>query len=675
VSASTEHRTLAQRNEALALELLEEHRGVLRGLFPKHQGTEIKTTGDGFLVEFASALAAVRCAVEIQRALAERNQAQPAERQVRICIGIHLGDVVRSAGDVHGDGVNIAARIEPLAEQGGICLSNSVHDQIENKVEHALVRLSRPELKNIQASVQVYKLVLEGARPPASARPNRRPLTVAFGVVALLAVGLLLFLKFGPHSNRPTRAAKSTPATSAETNKSIAVLPFVNLSADKADEYLSDGMTEELLNVLAQVPGLRVPGRSSSFAFKGRTEEGIFRKVGEQLHVSTVLEGSVRKAGDKLRITAQLINVADGFHLWSTNYDREMKDILAVQTEVAQQVVQALQVKLGVEAARALAKTPTGNAEAHRLYLLGRYHFGKATQAGWSDAIKAFNQAIELDPSYALAYCGLADNYNFLGGVLMPGKEAWAKEKDAAQKAVALAPELADAHLSLALALAGDYDWPGVDRELKRALELKPDLALARDQYAWMLSIHGRFDEAAVQSEMAVALDPLSPLMHVNRGYWFYLARRFDDANTHLRKGLELDPNYPWALRTLGWSLLWQGDKAGALPLMERAQSLDSDPFSIGSHGYALAVSGDRAKAGQILRDLEKLAKQRYVTPSASMVIYLGLGEKEKALEQLEKSYADRDPDCWALKVSPMFDPLRTEPRFQALLKKVGLDP
>ena len=350
---------LSQRNEVLALELLEEHRGVLRGLFPKHQGTEIKTTGDGFLVEFASALAAVRCAVEIQQALAERNQAQPAERQVRIRIGIHLGDVVRSEGDVYGDGVNIAARIEPLAEPGGICISNSVYDQIANKVDHALVQLPRPELKNIRASVQVYRLVLDGARPSAPAPPKQRP--VALGAVVVVAVvGLLLFLKFGarPKSAAPTTnappAAAATP--SATDQKSIAVLPFVNMSADKADEYLSDGMTEELLNVLAQVPGLRVPGRSSCFAFKGKTEDNIFRKVGEQLHVAAVLEGSVRKAGDKLRITAQLINVADGFLLWSETYDRDMTNILAVQTEVAQQVVQALQVKLGVEATRALRR-------------------------------------------------------------------------------------------------------------------------------------------------------------------------------------------------------------------------------------------------------------------------------------------------------------------------------
>jgi TolB-like protein/predicted component of type VI protein secretion system len=384
-----------------------------------------------------------------------------------------------------------------------------------------------------------------------------------------------------PKAGASSPGAANSPASatpSATDQKSIAVLPFVNMSADKADEYLSDGMTEELLNVLAQVPGLHVPGRSSCFAFKGTNEEGIFRTVGEQLHVTTVLEGSVRKVGDKLRITAQLISVADGFHLWSQTYDRDMKDILAVQTEVAQQVVQVLQVKLGVEAARALVKKSTENAEAHRLYLLGRYHFTKATQAGWSDAIQAFNQAFQLDPSYALAYCGLADNYNFLGGSFMPGKEAWAKEKDAAENAVSLDSNLADAHLSLALALAGDFDWPGMDREMNRALELNPNLALARDQYAWLLTVLGRFDEAVAQSRRAVELDPLSPLINVNLAWWLNCARRFDEAIAQSRKTLALDPNYAWAHRTLGWSLHWKGDAAGALAALQKAQSLDPDP-------------------------------------------------------------------------------------------------
>src|SRR6266496_2690169 len=237
---------------------------------------------------------------------------------------------------------------------------------------------------------------------------SARKFAIFVVVVAVSAAGLLAYQFLRP---RTTAARQSEAAT-----KSIAVLPFVNMSADKNDEYLSDGVSEELLNVLTKVKRLRVPGRSSSFAFKGKNEDGIFRKVGEQLHVDAVLEGSVRKAGDKLRITAQLVNVADGFHLWSETYDRDMKDILAVQGDVAQRVVQALQVQLGVDEARALAKKPTENPEAHRLYLLGRYHFAKFTRAGWTNAIHYFEQALQVDPGFALAYCGLADTYGWAGG-------------------------------------------------------------------------------------------------------------------------------------------------------------------------------------------------------------------------------------------------------------------
>ena len=269
------------------------------------------------------------------------------------------------------------------------------------------------------------------------------------------------------------------------------MLPFVNMSADKNDEYLSDGMTEELLNVLTKVKGLRVPGRSSSFAFKGKTEDDIFRKVGEQLHVNAVLEGSVRKAGDKLRITAQLINVADGFHLWSETYDGDMKDILAMQSDVAQRVVEALQVQLGVDEARALTKKPTENAEAYRLYLLGRYHFAKFTRIGWTNAIHYFEQALQVDPNYALAYCGLADTYGWAGGQIVPGKEAWAKEKELAHKALALDPNLAEAHLSHGTALFSALDLDASEKELDRAVELNPNLALAYDQYGWTFMAGG----------------------------------------------------------------------------------------------------------------------------------------------------------------------------------------
>ena len=294
-----------------------------------------------------------------------------------------------------------------------------------------------------------FELTPEGLKRTEDAdliAPGHRKSHVWIYVViagASLSIALFFIGRYSVATKSPV-ASPSQPAA-----KSIAVLPFANLSADKNDEYLSDGMTEELLNVLTKVKSLRVPGRSSSFAFKGKNEDDIFRRVGEQLHVNAVLEGSVRKAGDKLRITAQLINVADGFHLWSETYDGDMKDILAVQSDVAKRVVQALQVQLGVDEARAFAKKPTEDPEAHRLYLLGRYHFGKFTRAGWTNAIHSYEKALQLDPNFALAYCGLADTYGWAGGQLMPGREAWAKEMELAQKALELDPNLAEAHLSM----------------------------------------------------------------------------------------------------------------------------------------------------------------------------------------------------------------------------------
>src|SRR6476659_5660337 len=290
---------------------------------------------------------------------------------------------------------------------------------------------------------------------------------------ALLSIALFFIGRYSVATKSPV----ASPSQSAA--KSIAVLPFANLSADKNDEYLSDGMTEELLNVLTKVKSLRVPGRSSSFAFKGKNEDDIFRRVGEQLHVNAVLEGSVRKAGDRLRITAQLVNVADGFHIWSETYDRDMKDILAVQSDVAMRVVEALQLQLGVDEKRAMAKKPTENPEAHRLYLLGRYHFAKFTRAGWTDAIHSYEEALQVDPNFALAYCGLADTYGWAGGQLMPGREAWAKEMELAQKTLELDPNLAEAHLSMGTAFFFFNGTATTEKELDRTVELNPNLAMA----------------------------------------------------------------------------------------------------------------------------------------------------------------------------------------------------
>jgi serine/threonine-protein kinase len=470
------------------------------------------------------------------------------------------------------------------------------------------------------------------------------------------------------------KAIEASPAGLIGPEKSIAVLPFVNMSADKNDEYLSDGMTEELINVLAKVPGLRVPGRTSSFAFKGKNEEDIFRKVGDQLHVGTVLEGSVRKAGDKLRVTAQLINVSDGYHLWSKDYDGDIKDILNFQSNVAEQVVKALQIRLGVDETRALTKKPTENPEAHRLYLLGRYEFGKYTQAGWNNAIRYYEQALKLDPNYALAYCDLADNYAYMGSVVMPEKDAIAKEREFAQKALELDPELAEAHMSLGIVFAGTYDWRNGLKEFDRALELNPNLAFAYELQAWTVNGLGRFDEAIAKIKKAVELDPLNPFFQWSLSFYLYWAGQYDDAIAQARKTLEMDPNSAIIHVLLGLSLLKQDDTAGAIAELQKSKGPNPGAWYQGFLGYAYATSGDRAKAEQSLQELEELAKRQYVSPTAFATIYLGLGQEDKCLDWLEKAYEQQDSACWYLKIDQNYDDIRDEPRFQALLKKIGLD-
>jgi TolB-like protein/Flp pilus assembly protein TadD len=460
-------------------------------------------------------------------------------------------------------------------------------------------------------------------------------------------------------------------AMDAAPAKSVAVLPFVNMSADKHDEYLSDGMTEELINALAKVPGLRVPGRTSCFAFKGKNETDIFRKIGDQLHVNTVLEGSVRKAGEKLRVTAQLINVSDGYHLWSKNYDGDINDILNFQSNVAEQVVQALQVHLGAEAARALSKKPTENPEAHRLYLLGRYEFAKYTQAGWNNAINYYEQALRLDPNYALAFCGLADNYAYMGSAVMPGKEANIKVEEFARKALALDPELAEAHMSLALTLVAAYDWRSGLKEFDRALELNPNLAFAYELQAWTLNGLGRSEEAIAKTRKAIELDPLNPFYQMALSFFLYWARQYDDAIAQARKTLEMDPNSAITHVLLGLSFFKKDDTAGAIAEFQKAKAPNPGAWYQGYLGYAYAISGDRAKAERILHELEDLAKRQYVSPTAFATIYLGLGQKEKCLDWLEKSYEQQDSACWYLKIDQIYDSVRNEPRFQALVQRI----
>src|ERR1043166_1064066 len=529
---------LAQHDEARALELLEEHRRQLRAIFPRFNGTEIKTIGDAFLVEFHSALEAAQCAIEIQRTLAKRNHDVPTERQIEIRIGIHIGDVVHRENDVYGDGVNIASRIQPLARDGGICVSMDVERQIRSALEARFEKLAATELKNIQMPMDVFRIVLpwekeQLQRAVPAAKRSKRPLVFAAAFIVIAAIGLWAWSRFA----RSTFTPAAAPAA-----KSVAVLPFVNMSADKENEYLSDGITEDLSTALTQIKGLHVPAHTSSFAFKGKTED--IRKIGQQLNVATVLEGSVSKAGNKLRISAQLINVADGFHLWAANYDREMTDILDIRSEISRQVVDALKVQLGIEETQRLAKKPTETSEAYEAYLLGRYELNKFTEAGFKNAVQHFKRALERDPSFALANAGLAEAYNMRAywNYVAP-TVGFAEAKRAAQRALELDPALAEGHSALGFVLY-EYEWQyeAGEREFAEAVRLNPRSASARLWYAEFLIVMGRFPEAREQLERAREFDPLSVRLTVDVATWYWFQRQAEPAVAELNKAISMDP-------------------------------------------------------------------------------------------------------------------------------------
>src|SRR5437016_2920676 len=544
----------------------------------------ILPTGDGMALVFTGSVEEpVECALEISHAL-RAQPSLPVRMGIHSGPVHHVKDA-NERENIAGIGINIAQRVMDCGDAGHILVSKRVADDLaqQRRWQHYLHELGDVEVKHgvVVSLVNLYAETIGNPNPPTrigkvrgavrstttATRKGLSPLARAIFILAGLLIALaIVSVIFAPaimrtlekpglttspqpnatesssladtiksavarkitdelrdeFSGKKNAAVEPSTTGSAVPEKSIAVLPFVNMSGNKDDEYLGDGMTEELINVLAKVPGLRVPGRTSCFAFKGRNEEEIFHEVGERLHVGTVLEGSVRKAGDKLRVTAQLVNVADGYHLWSEDYDGDVKDIFTFQSNVAKRVVDALQMKLGGEGTRVLAKKPTENPEAHRLYLLGRYEFAKYTQTGWNNAIRYYEQALRIDPEFALAYCGLADNYAYMGSVVMPEKEAIAKEKEFAQKALELDSELAEAHMSFALVLVATYDWRNGLKEFDRALELNPNLAFAYELQAWTLNGLGRFDEAIAKTKKAVELDPLNPFFQMSLSFYQY---------------------------------------------------------------------------------------------------------------------------------------------------------
>ncbi len=470
-------------------------------------------------------------------------------------------------------------------------------------------------------------------------------------------------------------SAASSMIAEEKPSSSIAVLPFVDMSPQQDQEYFCDGMAEELINSLTHIKGVRVVAWTSAFSFKGRDTD--IREIGRKLNVETLLQGSVRKAGKRLRITAKLVNVTDGYHLWSERYDRKMKDVFAIQDEVALAIVANLKVNLLGEEKAAIVRRHTNDLEAYNFYLKGRYYWNKRTEAGFQKGIEYFQQAIEKDATYALSYAGIADCYNLLGWYcFLPPKEAFPRAMAAAEKALKMDDSLAEAHTLLAFTrLYYDWDWKDAERKFKRAIELNPGYATAHHWYAEYLALMGRMDEGIMEAKQALEFDPLSLIINTLWGFLFYFSGQYDQAIEQCQKTLEMDPKFVPAQFFLGLAYVQKSMFEEAITEFQKTISLfGSSTLMVAALGHAYAVSGKRDEVQKVLGELKKISKQMYVPSYYTAAIYADLGEKNQAFEWLEKSYEERDNWLVYLKVDPIWDSVRSDPRFTALLKKIGFE-
>jgi adenylate cyclase len=614
---------LGQKNESLSLALLEDTRKLIRPILERHGGKEIKTIGDAFLVQFPNALDAVRCAYDIQRGAREYNYSLPADRRVHIRIGVHLGDVEESSGDILGDAVNVASRVEPLAEDGGVCLTRQVYDNIQNKFELAVTSLGPKFLKNVSAPVEIFKMSM------------------------------------------PWDAVSSEGLD----KKRVAILPFVSMSPDPNDGYFADGVTEEIISVVSGIGGISVISRTSVMGYKGTTKK--VREIGRELEAGSILEGSLRKAGNMIRITAQLIDVNSDRHLWARNYDRELKDVFAIQGDIAKNVADALQASFSTEAHPTTELT--SDLEAYTLYLKAMQLYHEGTVPGSMAAIPIFERAIERDSHFAAAYAGLAHSWaelRFRRDYATVMENALA----AALKAAELSPNLAEARFALAKVFAHlDREREAIS-EAELAIGINPNLSEGNVVLGWLYLSLGKLEKSLAHLRKAQELDPLSP----GPGTWLatvlYIAGRFDESVAVLEKLREFNPSSPEIYRVLGeCHMLMNGfDEAQKMFDISTRINPEFDVRNSADQGVLYALTG--------MRD-EALAKQEEIYSKGGetmgqygqVFIQAALGDVDQvfgALDKLASSHA------WPIQLSthPAFREVRRDPRYPEFCARVGIE-
>jgi adenylate cyclase len=574
---------LSQRNEALALELLEEHRRILRTIFPRFNGIEIKTIGDAFLVEFHSALEAAQCALEIQRALAKRNADILPDRRIEVRIGIHVGDVVHREGDVYGDGVNVASRIQPVAGIGGICISVDVERQIHHALDARFEKLAPIELKNVEVPMDLFRIVLPWEKDTALTAQPKKPahratrrrlpwhevVLVVLLVVGLIGAGIFFFRHRVPQqANNPATSQPASSPAAAVPEKSIAVLPFENLSEEKQNEYFTEGVQDQILGNLAQIADLKVISRTSVMQYKSGAPRNL-RDIGQQLGVARVVEGSVQRAGNRVRVTAQLIDARNDAHLWAQTYDRDLADVFAIQSEIAKAIADQLQAKLSPNEKKAIEQPPTTDLAAFDLYsraksLLLTGNFSATNEPNARKAIELLDEAVKRDPSFFDAYCQLAYTHETIYGVFgidhTPARLALAEA--ALQAATRLRPDVGETHLARAQYLYyGRRDYAGALAELESARRTLPNDPRLLELTGYILRRRGQQEEGLRNLERSVDLDPRNffTLQQIALSYQ-YLGR-YAEAIAALDRALSIVPdNVETRASRAEFYLYWKAD-------------------------------------------------------------------------------------------------------------------
>ena len=619
---------LMSKDEKLALEILENNRKLHKYRIGKYNGEYIKEIGDGTLAIFQSSLDAVNCAQEIQKKCCKKTS-------LRVRIGIHIGDVIISEGDVFGDAVNIASRIEAAGEPGGIYISEKLYDDIKNKPDISAEFFGEKTLKNIPDRIRIYS-ILTGQKKS--------------GIAESL-------------SDKP-----GWPKA-----KSIAVIPFVDMSQEKNQEYFCDGITEEIINTLAHVASFKVIARTSAFAFKDKQMD--IREIGRILGVETILEGSIRKADNQLRIATQLINVTDGSHIWSERYDREIKDIFDIQDEIALAILSNLKIKLLNETEAITTRRHSENLEAYNLYLKGTFHYQMLTAEGLMKASSCFEQALQKDPNYALAYIGLG-YVNWLSATWgnVPPHEAYPRAKEYANKALKLDDSRAEAYSLLGtIHTFYHWNWEEAERNFKLAIRNNPNSPMLHINYSALLTFTGRHEEAINEAKRAQELDPLSCYINTRTGEAFHYAGKIDQAIEEYLMTLTINPDYYLAHSQLGRAYFFVKQRIGeGIAEYEKAADLSGgNPFMVASLAGRYYQVGKTEQADALFLSLRKRAEVEYVPPISFYLIHWFRGEEDLAFKWLKRACNQHDTFLPWLRNIPALFPEGS--KYRVILKEAGL--